>query len=236
MNTLLIDAFTHYMESQNRIGEGEERKAVLPAITISREAGAGALTIAQMVVERMNTQQNNRACPWAIFDKNLAQTILGDHDLPRPVERFLPEDSQSEIKSAFEEFLGLHPSSWSLLQYTNETIRRLAENGNAIIVGRGANIVTAMLPNVVHVRLVAPLEERIEHMMEFYQLSREDATAEAHKKDDARRRYVRHNFHANIDDTLQYHLVINTARVSYETAAQLIADAALRAVEKLQSR
>jgi len=78
------------------------------------------------------------------------------------------------------------------------------------------------------VRLVAPLEKRIEHVHEFYNMSRREARAFCLREDLGRHRYLKKYFNADIDNPLLYHMVINTGLVSYVDAAQSIADAALR--------
>ena len=65
------------------------------------------------------------------------------------------------VADALEELLGLHPSSWTLIQQTAETIWRLAQMGHVILVGRGANLITAKLASVFHVRLIGSLEKRV---------------------------------------------------------------------------
>ena len=97
-------------------------------------------------------------------------------------------------------FEGLHPSGWTLAQHTTKTILRLAGLGHAILVGRGANVITARLPNVFHVRLVAPLLTRNRHAAEFYHLSEAEAAKLVREQDHARRRYVRRYFNSEIDD------------------------------------
>ena len=42
------------------------------------------------------------------------------------------------------------------------------------------------------------------------------------KKDHGRKRYVKDNFDADIEDPLLYHIVINTDLVTYEEAARII--------------
>ena len=97
-------------------------------------------------------------------------------------------------------FEGLHPSGWTLAQHTTKTILRLAGLGHAILVGRGANVITARLPNVFHVRLVALLLTRNRHAAEFYHLSEAEAAKLVREQDHARRRYVRRYFNSEIDD------------------------------------
>jgi cytidylate kinase len=192
-----------------------------PAITISRQAGAGAVTIAGMVAEQLQADTSEN---WAVFDRNLVEKVIDDHELPKRLNRFLPEDIQSGIASAVEEFFGLHPSVWTMVEHTTETMLRLAKMGNAILVGRGGAIIAGSLSHAVHVRLVGPLDTRVNHCREFYHLSRAEAEKLVHERDLARTRYVHRYFHARIDDPLHYHLTINTGRVGFKTAAQLIVD------------
>ena len=137
----------------------------------------------------------------------------------------MPEDATPQLQSSFEELLGLHPSSWSLFQTVTETITHLAQAGNVVLVGRGANLITASLEHVLHVRLIAPVEKRIETVAKLYSLNLSDAATFLRKTDLARARYVSRYFQKKIDDPLQYHLTINTGLISYEAAARLIADA-----------
>jgi hypothetical protein len=59
---------------------------------------------------------------------------------------------------AVDELLGLHPSSWTLVEHTTQTIRRLAIRGNVILVGRGSDFILAHFSDVYHVRLVRQFE------------------------------------------------------------------------------
>lgn len=224
MKTPLFKAFAPYMQAQSNLASRTVRPQ-LPAITISRETGAGAVTIAQMVAERLDREEEgDDRCPWTVFDRNLTEKVLQDHNLPVKLKRFMPEDAISPIDDVLEELLGLHPSQWTLVQHTTETILRLATLGNVVLVGLGANLITARLKHVLHVRLVAPLEQRLRHAEQYYQLSRKDAIDFLRKNDLARRRYVRRYFNADIEDPLGYHLTINTGQVSFPEAARIIAE------------
>jgi len=224
-NAYLLDLCRGYLDAQTTLaGKKKTHFHPLPqqpAITISREAGAGAVTVARLVADQL---QEGSAARWAVFDRNLVEQVIEDHEMPQRLKRFLPEDVQSGIASAVEEFFGLHPSVWTMVEHTTETILRLTRVGNAIVVGRGSAIIAANLEHVVHVRLVAPLETRINHCAEFYHLGREAAEQLLHEKDAARTRYVRKYFHAAIEDPLHYHLTINTGKVSMKTAAQIIVE------------
>jgi cytidylate kinase len=199
-----------------------------PSITISRQAGAWGMPIAEHLAEYLQAYGPKTQRPWTVFDKNLVEQILTDHKLPREIARYMPEDRVSQISYMVEEMLGLHPSSWTLLRQTTETILHLAEIGNVIIVGRGANVITSKSPNVFHVRLVGTEEQRVKLIQETFKLGVQEAWQAMRKEDRARRRFLKKHFGKDIDDPLLYHLVINTDRVAYEEATRLIGDAVLK--------
>jgi cytidylate kinase len=110
------------------------------------------------------------------------------------------------------------------VEHITQTVWRLAIMGNVILIGRGSNIISAHLPHVFHVRLVAPLRERVRQVEKYYQVKPAKAAQMVQELDEARRRYLRQYFRTDIDDPLQYHLTINTAHTGYEKAARIIAN------------
>jgi cytidylate kinase len=203
---------------------GELRRAV----TISRQTGSGAHVVAEKLAAILQAHTPKDARPWTVFDRNLVEKVLEDHNLPQRLARFMPEDRVSEIADAMDELFGLHPPSWTLVRQTTETILRLAEMGNVILIGRGATVITGMLDYVFHVRLVGSLEKRVAHIQELQHLNRPAALALIRREDRGRQRYLKTHFKTDLDNPLLYHLVINTDLVSYEKAAQIIADAILK--------
>jgi hypothetical protein len=198
------------------------------AVTISRQAGCGALVVAEKLAKLLDGCSAKGAPPWMVFDQNLMKRVLEDHHLPARLVKFLPEDRASQLQDIMDELFGWRPSSGTVVQHTSETILHLAEMGHVILIGRGGNVVTAKLPKVFHVRLVAPLEKRIEHAHEFYNMSRKAARSFIQREDAGRQRYLRKYFNVRIDDPLLYHLIINTGLVSYEDSARIIANALLK--------
>ena len=203
--------------------EPDERE-IRPAITISRMTGAGGHAVAGKLVELLPARLP-APCGWTVFDKTLMERVLADHHLSTRVAKYQPENHQPFLRDALEEFLGLHPSSWQIVQQTAETIWQLAKMGYVILVGRGASVVTAKLDNVLHVRLVGSLERRIARVQEVYRLEPKAAAEFVKSEDKGRSRYLREQYERNIDDPLIYDLIINTDSVGYDGAAWLIREA-----------
>jgi cytidylate kinase len=204
-------------------------KARVPtrAVTISRQTGSGAHSVAEKLAALLQARSPKGACPWTVFDRNLVEKVLDDHNLPQRLAQFMPEDRVSEIADTMDELFGLHPQSWTLVRETTDTILRLAELGNVILIGRGATVITSRLDCVFHVRLVGSLETRVKYIRELNHLSEKAARDLVRREDRGRERYLKKYFHANLDDPLLYHLTINTDLVPHDEAARLIADAVL---------
>lgn len=202
------------------------------AVTISRQSGSGGHAVGEHLANYLQIQTPWSPLPWMIFDRNLVEQVLEDHHLPHHLARVMPEDRVSDLTDMLHEMFGMHPPFWTLVHQTSETILRLATHGNVILLGRGANLATKNLPHVLHVRLVGSLEKRIAHTQEIHQLDKKSAFELIQSEDQGRARYLKKYFNEDIDNPLLYDLVINTDFVSYQDAARIIGNAALRLVEQ----
>jgi cytidylate kinase len=203
---------------------------VCRAVTISRQAGCGALAVAQKLAEYLQSRSPKDASPWTVFDRNLMDKVLEDHNLPTRLARLLPEDTISKIDDILAELFDVRPSAETIVHQATETMLRLAGLGNVILIGRGGNVITAELPHMLHVRLVAPLEKRVEYAHKKYNqfnLTMDQARKFCLNEDRGRERYLKKHFNADINDPLLYHMIINTGLVNYDDAAKLIGDAVL---------
>jgi cytidylate kinase len=153
--------------------------------------------------------------------------VLEDHHLPGRLAQFMPEDRVTDLSDTMDELFGLHPPSWTLVRKMTETILHLATLGNVIIIGRGANVITARLPQAFHARLVGSLEKRVQYIQEASHWSPQAARALVEREDLGRRRYLKKYFDKDTTDPLLYHLVINTDSISFEDAARIIGQAVL---------
>jgi hypothetical protein len=192
------------------------------AVTLSRETGSGGNSVAERLIENLQRNDRKAARPWAVFDKNLIEKVLEDHQLPGRLAKFFPEDRLTELQDIMDEVFGLRPSSWKFVEQTSETMLHLAALGNVVLIGRAGNIVTRKLPDVLHVRLVGSLETRARRLSEARGMTRKSALDLIAKEDTGRRRYLKKYFNADIDDPLLYHLVINTDIVSIEETAETL--------------
>ena len=206
-----------------------------PAITISYQTGSGAHEIAERLAKLMQAGEPKASVPWTAFDRNMVEKVLEEHHLPQSLAMVLEEDRRTYVQDVIEEFEGIRPPSWVVVPQVAETVLHLAAAGHVILVGRGANFITARMPNVFHVHVIASLPSRIARAQKLDQLSQKEATKFVARSDGGRTRYVKAHFHVNIDDDLQYHLVLNTDRIPLPDAAELIAEGAQKCFQSTAS-
>jgi cytidylate kinase len=222
-----LEHCTEFARSQSqspRRTKEADRGRRRPLITISREAGTDAHAVADAIVATMEARASGGAGSWAVFDRNIVDTVLETHGLPPSWAEFMPEDRVSAIGDALEELFGLHPSSWTLVRRTTETIRRLADIGNVVLIGRGAAVIAGDLDHAFHVRLVGSLEGRIRRVQQEHGLGPEAASEYVRSVDAARARYVKKYYGKDVGDPLLYHMVLNVDRLSADEAARVVAD------------
>ena len=116
----------------------------------------------------------------------------------------------------------------SALQLVQKAVQFAHENGNVVIVGRGGQGLLQDQPDVLHVRIEAPLEERLERVREHWPKDeprldvRRSAQDLIQEKDTASAGYIQQYYNVRWDDFKLYHVVINTGKVTIEQAADLI--------------
>ena len=123
------------------------------------------------------------------------------------------------------------------LQVYHEAISRVITGavtpGHVVVVGRGAQVLLANRHDVLHVRIVAPLQLRVAYVMQREGLDLKTARSRVQLKDNDRHRYLQAQYRHNPDDSHLYDLVVNTGVLSLDSAVALIAQALQYKAERL---
>ncbi len=79
----LLEAYTKYMRCQIECAKDKAHKdpGVKPFVTISRQAGAGATSVAEKLIDYLSAHDPKTPCPWTVFDKALVKQTLEEHKL-----------------------------------------------------------------------------------------------------------------------------------------------------------
>ena len=111
-------------------------------------------------------------------------------------------------------------------------IRDLAAHDNVLIIGRGSQVILKDWPGALHVLLVAPVQQRVQALAAWQGLAPDEAAKRVHESMKGRAAFHHTLFKVDVDDPSLYHLTLNTACVSLEQAAQIIADVAKHLAQK----
>jgi cytidylate kinase len=123
--------------------------------------------------------------------------------------------------SAFSKKASMDDQTYA--RVVRETTERFARQGNAVIIGRGGQMILRDWPQALHVHLYAAPEIRTRRVMESLKISELEAKRRISASDEQKRQYIR-NMHQNTNwkDLKYYHLAIDTGSISPEVAAQII--------------
>ena len=114
----------------------------------------------------------------------------------------------------------------AFIEATTAVVKDLHRQGNVVIIGRGANIILADTPGVMHVGLMAPMDVRVETMVQREHLDRDEAQVYVEELERAREAYFRKFFKANPNEPSLYHIMLNMGKMEPKTAAEVIVHAA----------
>jgi hypothetical protein len=187
------------------------------SIALSREAGARGGAIGRRVGQKLG---------WQVFDQELLEYMAQDGvvrqgvlDGMKPAATVWAEERLQQLLR--ERNLSQNPSILALAR----VVLALGAQGDAVMIGRGSGFILPRA-STLHVRLVAPLEERIAYMSQWQRLPMEEAADMVRVRDERRVEFLQTHFHRQGGDVHQYDMLLNTSPLSEEVCAELIVTAA----------
>ena len=109
-----------------------------------------------------------------------------------------------------------------------DTIKKIADEGSCVIVGRCADYALQDYDNVLNVFVHAPLEDRIKRISAKYELSESKAKDMIYKKDKQRASYYNYYSSSKWADIKNYDLTINSSHLGIDQTVEVIAAIAQR--------
>lgn len=187
-------------------------------VAISREVGSDARDLADRLAERTGFE---------VFDRELLEYIAGHDDTRQRLLHTVDEQSTSWFETIARGISGQATESEYYFRHLTKTALAVVHNSHAIIIGRGANF---MLPPEagLSVRVVAPLEYRIDHYARQNEIDHDKAADDIRQIDRRRSQYMEDHFGKYPFDPRRYDLVINCASIPRESFADVVI-AAMRA-------
>ena len=198
-----------------------------PVITISREAGCPAKKISSKLTQILNEKlEAKRKKPiWKWVSKEILSESAKELKVnPEKIEYVF----NYEQKNFFDELLASHSSKYyksdrKIRNTVAKVIRSIANEGNAIIVGRGGVAITKDIERSLHINLHAPSEWRAIRYCEKHCLTIEEARKMV-KDVDKKRDQFRNYFHGKGTDYTEFDITYNCMTFSIDEIAHSIAN------------
>ena len=169
-----------------------------PVITISRQSGCSAQRIAiklsKILTGYSYMSDTKTDVEWRWVDKNVFQDVV--MNMTEEVRTGVYDDAEeaikklSEVAQAFSNGTIYDISDNLLIDIFKGVICRLACKGRTILVGRSAGVILKEVPNKLNVRLEAPIEWRINRIMQLKELSQAEAVKYVKETDSKRDSFI----------------------------------------------
>lgn len=194
-------------------------------ITIGREFGSGGKEIGEKLAEAFDVKcYDKELLSVAAKESGLCQEIFAAHD-ERPTNSFLyslvmDTYSLGYISNPYMDM----PLDQKVFLAQFDAIKKIANEGPCVIVGRCADYVLNSYPNCISIFVHAPLEDRIERISQKQQITETAAKDLIHKTDKKRANY--YNFYSNKKwgATSSYDLSVNSSVLGIERTVEIIKD------------
>ena len=227
----------------------------MPVITINGPIGCGAVTIGQMVSEQMNLNFVDRLffTEAARIIGTPVGTLIAKEQrvdrfrdrLGRFVQTMLERSAMSGVSG--EPYFGrgienLPPETYmdltgdgsvaqkvddkTFIEAMTKVANDLHAQGNAVIIGRGANQILADAPHTLHVGLLAPMEVRVKTLIDREHFEKEEAEIHVEELERAREDFIMKFWKVHPNEAKHYHMMLNMGKMNPQTAAEVICSAA----------
>lgn len=198
----------------------------MAVITISRELGSEGDRIVDLLCQELGYCRVDKAMLTEIAEGAGVdvEAVLAKERAVTRKPKLVSADMTSLYRkdpSAFGKQDALDDQTYT--RVVRETMEKYAQEGNAIIVGRGGQMILQDWPAVLHVHLYADPEVRTQRLMERLSISETEARRRIERSDEQKRQYIRQlRQNASWKNLQYYHLAIDTGRISPEVAANMI--------------
>ena len=179
-------------------------------ITIAREHGSSGKQIGKLVAERLGIP---------FYYKEMTALAAQESGMHKEFISDINANSPATLHSLY--------LSTDVIQQgvaaQNKVIRKIADQGSCVIIGRAADYVLRDYEDVVRIFIYAPEEYKIKRVMEVYGDSAEDAKKNVRKADGARASYYKNISGQTWGDRRNYELVIDSSVGVEETVETICA-------------
>lgn len=197
----------------------------MAVITISRQFGAGGITLGKMIAESMG---------YTFADSDILQRVAKEANVSTHWVESFEKEAGSKLSRMISSMVSKrwldrvigdergYLDEQIYLDYLVLIIAQFADEGDVVILGRGSQYILNDHPDAVHILLVNEFENRIQFIMEHYEMPRNKAERMVVNEDRRRVSLYKRLGKSDYENPQLYHLVLNMGRLDLETARDMV--------------
>jgi len=207
---IIDDQVKRWERMRSDKGKDETTK---PVITFSREPGSGGGIVAKELADQLKLD---------FFHREIIQKMAESASVSELLLETLDEKGISVLDDWISTLVNerhLWPDQY--LRHLLRVVGAIGRHGGSVIVGRGTCFILPVEVNF-RVRVVAPLEIRVQNVARNFNVSYVEAKRRVLKTESDRSAFVRKYFHEDVAAAANYDLVLNTGKLSIEAAVEAV--------------
>jgi len=200
-------------------------------ITISRMFGSGGSDVAARVARHLG---------WTLLDNAMVDEVAARLGVSRAevssLEERVPslaERIAATMRMSTTEFVvpitdvGMtETDEMRVVDVTNRVIEEAVQQGNSVLVGRGAQCMLADRPDALHVFCYAAMPALVKYAIAHRGIDPAHAQHDVEKRNKQREQYVKRHWGRDWRAFENYHVCVDTGRLGIESAADIVVAAA----------
>ena len=197
----------------------------MAVITISRQYGAGGKTLGKMIADDLDYEFADsaivtRVAEMANVSTHWVETV--ENEAGGKLSRFITRMVSKPLVDRILKDERGYIDEEIYLDYLVLIIAQIADEGNAVILGRGSQYILNDHPDAFHILMIDEFENRVRFMKEHYDLPDSRAMRVVKGEDKRRKALFQKLGKTDYDDPFLYHLVLNMSKVSLEQAKSMV--------------
>lgn len=197
----------------------------MAVITISRQFGAGGLSLGKKIADTLG---------YDFFDEAIIQLVAQKAQVSQDWVRSIEKEAGGKLHKFISTLIPRSIVDRILddqrgyideeiyVDLLDQIISKVAEEDNAVILGRGGQYILKGRPGVFHVLLVADMAHRVDFVETKYKLTPSQATQTVNSEDKKRINLYRKFNKTDYDRPDHYHLTLNMSKLGLDNAAELV--------------
>ena len=197
----------------------------MAVITISRQFGAGGITLGKMVAKSLG---------YTFADSDIIQRVAKEANVSTHWVESFEKEAGSKLSRLISSMVSKrwldrvladergYLDEQIYLDYLVLIIAQFADEGDVVILGRGSQYILNDHPDAVHILLVNEFENRVNFMADRYEISRKKAERTVVNEDRRRVSLYKRLGKSDYENPQLYHMVLNMGRLDLETARDMV--------------